>query len=286
MALINVSYLSHKLLRTVPMRVVTPADKVVDGAYHNPSGTKFKLLVLLHGYHGSFVDWTNATRIQKWAETHNFVVAMPSGENAFYVDGPIYPNDWSQVIGEELPGVLRRMFPISERREDCYIAGLSMGGYGAIINGLRYHETFSHIVGFSSGVHMFAPGFELPDGELHRAFECLGDLDEAANTYKNPLWAARQLMEAHTSDPEHNHLPRIYMSCGTEDELLEPNRWVQEQLREIGYDVTWYEGPGEHAWTFWGPEMLKVIEEFLPIGEGVEGTDSGHVAGMGAASRS
>ena len=81
---------------------------------------------------------------------------------------------------------------------------------------------------------MFAPGFELPDGELHRAFECLGDLGEAANTYKNPLWAAHQLMEAHTSDPEHNHLPRIYMSCGTEDELLEPTRWVQEQLREIG----------------------------------------------------
>ena len=83
-------------------------------------------------------------------------------------------------------------------------------------------------------------------------------------------------MERHQADPS-VPLPKIYMSCGTEDGLLRVDRPFAEFLKGLGYDVTWYEGPGEHAWTFWGPEMEKVIATFLPLDEASEGIDSGHV---------
>ncbi|MBQ6395928.1 MAG: hypothetical protein IJH87_06265, partial [Atopobiaceae bacterium] len=71
-------------------------------------------------------------------------------------------------------------------------------------------------------------------------------------------------------------LPKIYMSCGTEDPLIRSNHIFRDYLIELGYDVTWFEGPGEHAWTFWDPQMQKVIAEFLPLNEAEEGLDSGH----------
>ena len=107
--------MSNALRRTIPLRVVTPADKAVGSGYANPEGKKYKLMVLLHGLFGSFVDWTNATRIQKWAETNNFMVVMPSGDNSFYVDSMAPNNDYGTLIGEELPSMMRRMFLLAKR---------------------------------------------------------------------------------------------------------------------------------------------------------------------------
>ena len=99
MAFIEMTYYSTALQRTVPVRVASPGDKYIDRTYYNQPGKKFKMLLLLHGIFGSFVDWTNATRIQKWAETNNFLVVMPSGENSFYVDWGTYGSDFGKMIG-------------------------------------------------------------------------------------------------------------------------------------------------------------------------------------------
>ncbi|MBQ6395626.1 MAG: hypothetical protein IJH87_04720, partial [Atopobiaceae bacterium] len=155
MAFIEMSYMSKALDRTIPLRIATPADKVLAGGYAFKPGAKFKLLVLLHGYHGSYVDWTNATRIQKWAETNDFMVVMPSGDNQMYVDSIIPGNAYSKLIGEEIPTFMRTAFPVSDRREDTWLAGLSMGGFGTLVNGFKYNEVFSHLVVLSGGVKFF-----------------------------------------------------------------------------------------------------------------------------------
>ncbi|MBQ6395929.1 MAG: hypothetical protein IJH87_06270 [Atopobiaceae bacterium] len=282
MALIQVSMLSDALQRTVPLRVVTPADKLVAGGYANPVGKKYKMLLLLHGYHGSFVDWTNATRIQKWAETYNFIVVMPSGENSSYIPQVGPENDFGHYIGVEIPRIMRTMFPISERWEDMWIAGLSMGGFGAMRNGLKYNETFSRIMALSGGFSRFLTLEANPDDPgFVRFVKQFGGLENARNTDLNPSWRAKQLMDAHKADPSVK-IPKIYMSCGTEDDLFGANILMRDSLREMGYEVDWYEGPGTHAWTFWGPEMLKLIQTWLPLDDSQEGIDSGHTRGTAA----
>ena len=147
MALIQVNYVSAALQRTVPVQVILPVDKLTpDGKL--PARKKFKTLYLLHGFLGNYTDWVSGTRIQRWAEERDLCVVMPSGDNAFYVDRPETGNCYGQFIGEELVEMTRRMFPLSRKREDTFIGGLSMGGFGAMMNGLKYHKTFGAVISF------------------------------------------------------------------------------------------------------------------------------------------
>ena len=103
---------------------------------------EYKTLYLLHGLLGNYTDWVTRTRIQEWAEAKNLVVVMPSGDNSFYVDQEVKNNDFGIFIGTELIEVTRKMFHLSNRRDDTFIAGLSMGGFGALRNGLKYYSKF------------------------------------------------------------------------------------------------------------------------------------------------
>ena len=153
MAVMQVDFVSQCLMRTVTIKVILPLDKIAkmngEKAY---VPEKFTTLYLLHGMLGNHTDWIDGTRIQRWAQEKNLAVVMPAGENRFYVDNPREGAYFGEYIGRELVEMTRKMFPLSEKREDTFIAGLSMGGYGAIRNGLKYHKTFSHIAGLSSGI--------------------------------------------------------------------------------------------------------------------------------------
>ena len=153
MASFLVNFTSQSLGRTVPVYVILPTDKMYfPGMPVRTQGKPYKTLYLLHGVLGNYTDWLHGTRIQRWAEENDLAVVMPSGDNAFYVDQPWNCNYYSKFIGEELVNFTRKSFPLSHNREDTYIAGLSMGGYGALHNGLKYHETFGYIAGLSAAL--------------------------------------------------------------------------------------------------------------------------------------
>ena len=254
MALIKMNYLSSVLYRTVNVNVILPTDRIdyATGEYCMEIGQRFPTLYLLHGMLGSENDWVSGTRIQRWAEERNLAVVMPAGENAYYEDyGP--GRDYGRFIGKELVDMTRRMFPLSDHREDTFIAGLSMGGFGAILNGIRYSETFSHIAAFSPATHVFES--EVWDPMFEMLF---GNRTEAEKTERNPRVAWERLREE--GRPE----PKFYISCGTEDELLPYARVYRDFLREEGAEVTYREEPGAgHEWDFWDREVLKAIEWFL-----------------------
>lgn len=262
MAILEMNYYSMALGRTTTVNVILPTDKaLVDG--YTPI-KPFKTLYLLHGYCGNHTDWVNYTRIQHLAEDRNLAVVMPAGENAFYIDHPY--GKFGQLIGEELVQMTRRMFPLSHRREDTFIAGLSMGGYGAMRNGLKYADTFGYIGAFSGAFHYFALEPEQAE-ESHRKRNYLfGDPVEAAKTDVNPQVAYLN----RTADP------KIYMACGTEDELLESSRRFHAFLQEQGADVTYEEGPGAHNWDFWNTYLLKFLN-WLPLDGKLQGIGSGNV---------
>ena len=271
MALLQVNFVSSALKRTVPMTVILPVDKIFGNDAADNGAPCFKTLYLLHGLLGNCTDWIMNTRIQQWAEAKNLAVVMPSGDNSFYVDQILPNNDYGDFIGRELVEITRKMFPLSHRREDTYIAGLSMGGFGAIRNGFVYSQTFSRIAGLSSALHFFETPPNVPYESLMGEEMVFGGIAQASLTNKNPRVSLAQLLER--GDP----LPEIYMACGLQDSLLDANRSFKAFLEEKGVSVTYEELDGSHNWDFWNAQIQKVLS-WLPLDEASEGLNSGNVS--------
>lgn len=275
MAVITCHFLSDCLQRIVPFTAVLPVDQTPEGNYE--PGAPMQTLYLLHGLLGDHTDWLVRTRIEELAMQNNLAVIMPAGENSFYVDWPITDHrDYGRFIGEELPAFTRRLFHLSDRREDTYIAGLSMGGYGALRNGLVYNEVFGRIIALSSAAHIFEMDPADPAYDVHHALGVLGDLEVARGTNMNPRVAAADLMARHAADPS-VPVPEIFMACGTTDTLLPPNRILRDYFREIGMHVDYYEDAYGHEWDFWNLMINKAIREWLPLTRAENLLDSGHV---------
>ncbi len=280
MALISVDYFSTCLMRTTTLEVVLPFDSQGDAyatdsvmrreggdlehdlkawqscPYPKPKAP-FKTLFLLHGISGNHSDWISETRIRNWAESRGIAVVMPSGYNAFYLDQPESHDYYGRFVGQELVEVARRMFPLSNRREDTWIGGISMGAYGALRNGLKYCETFGSVVGLSSA--MIIDGFDQIISDdlffLSRPFleHTFGDLSHVRGSDKDPARLAADLV--YCDRPR----PRVFMSCGNQDPLAEPNRVLAQRLRDTGLDVTYHELEGGHDWDFWNTALQEAL---------------------------
>lgn len=273
MALLHCNFMSRSLGRPVPIQVVLPTDKMAGPQGQAPQGP-FKTLYLLHGIFGDETDWVCGTRLQSWAQDRNLAVVMPAGENSFYVDNPRASRLYGTYIGKELVDFTRRTFPLSAKREDTFIGGLSMGGFGAIVNGLQNPETFGAVCALSSALILdsMMENKEYTDflmtnkGYYESVF---GDLDQVRGS--NMDYDA--LAEKVAKEPVK---PRFYMACGTEDGLIGVNRAFRDHLQGLGFDVTYEEGPGVHDWYFWDKYILKAME-WLPLDRPEQGISSGHV---------
>lgn len=275
MALITASFMSKSLMRTVPVNIIMPTDKLTFPGQPEPSSEPKKLLVLLHGIFGNYTDWVTGTRVQAFAEAHDLAVVMPSGDNKFYCDSSTTGDRYGTFIGVELVDFMRKTFNVSKKREDTFIAGLSMGGFGAIVNGLRHPETFSCVAGLSSGLikQGILNATDAPNQLMTATQYCamfgidsVKDYDGSENDYE-------ALADKVASDP---NKPKIYLCCGLQDGLIEPNRAYRDKLKGLGYDVTWAESAGGHTWEFWGEYIEKVIN-WLPLGGSNAGISSGNV---------
>ena len=271
MALLHCNFMSRSLGRPVPIQVVLPTDKMAGAQGQAPQGP-FKTLYLLHGIFGDETDWVCGTRLQSWAQDRNLAVVMPAGENSFYVDNPRASRLYGTYIGKELVDFTRRTFPLSAKREDTFIGGLSMGGFGAIVNGLQNPETFGAVCALSSALILdsMMENKEYTDflmtnkGYYESVF---GDLDQVRGSDMD----YDALAEKVAKEPVK---PRFYMACGTEDGLIGVNRAFRDHLQGLGFDVTYEEGPGVHDWYFWDKYILKAME-WLPLDRPEQGISSG-----------
>lgn len=274
MAVIEVNFISKCLMRTVTFNAIIPVDKFGPQA-ENAEQKPLKTLYLLHGIFGNYTDWVNGTRIQAWAEANDLAVIMPSGENRFYLDDEKSGELYGEFIGKELVEFTRKLFPLSDKREDTFIAGLSMGGYGAIRNGLKYAENFGCVIGLSAAlVHdtwkdadNSAPIFTFRRSYYEAVF---GEYDKVKGSDKDPKALLLKLKE------EGRPVPKMYLCCGTEDGLVTANRDFRDFLNENGVDLTYVEGPGKHDWVFWDTYIKKVLD-WLPLNRTGAGINSGNV---------
>ncbi|MBQ8044595.1 MAG: acetylesterase [Clostridia bacterium] len=275
MAFIQMNIFSKTLMRTVPVNVILPVDKI--GADNDEISDKksYKILYLLHGILGNYMDWVTGTRIQRYAEEHDLVVVMPSGDNAAYIDQVASHNLYGEFIGKELVEMTRKMFPLSCKKEDTFIGGLSMGGYGAMRNGLKYHETFGAIISLSGvlNIDKFRERNNDTDNFIERrdfTEAVWGDLNKVAISDKNPKYLVEQMLKQGV------RFPKIYLACGKDDFLLEANEEFRDYLKEKGIEVTYESGEGGHEWDFWDEYIEKAIQ-WLPIEKSGLGISSGNV---------
>lgn len=278
MAIIQANYFSTSLVRTVNFTAIVPLDRMESwdkGTGHAETTDKLKTLYLLHGVMGSDIDWITGTRIARWAQERNLAVIMPAAENKFYIDNEKSIDKFATYIGEELVNFTRKLFPLSDKREDTFIAGLSMGGYGAIINGLNFNDTFGYIGGFSSALSldkMIDPDESSPFPFSKKSYyeAIFGNLNDYPGSRNDYIAASLRLLA------EHKGIPKIFMAIGTEDFLLESNREYRDFLIENKIDHYYEEGPGGHDWDFWDTHIKNFLD-WLPLNTKATGINSGNV---------
>jgi len=251
MALLQVDFRSESLKRAVPFNVILPIEK-----FKGPYPT----LYLLHGLTDNCNGWLQNTRIRLWAEKMGLAVVMPSGDNSFYMDILLEDGclgDFGEYIGKELIQVTREMFPLSQKRENTFIAGLSMGGFGACRNGLKYCDVFGKVAVLSGAVHFYECPRDWVEtrGNTIGELKNFGNLDETVNSDRNPRYIMKQIQE----DPE-KQFPDFYVACGLQDPLIDANRSLARALEDAGAKVMYEEDEGIHDWMFWDTYIQHVLK--------------------------
>ncbi|WP_458405333.1 alpha/beta hydrolase [Methanobrevibacter sp.] len=245
---------SKCLQRRTSISVILPADNI-----HFLSDSEeivpqpYKTLYLLHGLYGSDDIFLANTSIQKFAEDYGIAIVIPCGENSFYVDNEKAHAYYGEYVGQELLDITRNIFPLSSKREDTFIAGFSMGGYGALRNGLKYYENFSKIGMISSAlITEDIVNYTEDNNVLHsRDFyeSVFGNLDELEGSDMDPKYLIENCPD----------IPDIYMACGIDDFLFRKNADFYLYLNESGVDAAFVGDEGEHTWEF----CDKYIKEFI-----------------------
>lgn len=241
--------ISYTLQRTVDLTVIVPSTTIPEALGINKDGKcathvvkePYPVLYLLHGRGNNHADWGSYTNIELFAEERNMAVAMISGENKAYRDVP-EGDRYFEFLQKEVPEFVTNYFPITKDPVHSYIAGLSMGGYGALLHGLTYPERFAAIGAFSAAV--------LSGGK--KEVERLSD---------GPM-DVRYLVR--TAREQGKQIPPVYLACGEDDFAYPRNCELHALMKEQGFDVTWDSLPGyQHEWRFWNIQIEKLLD-WLP----------------------
>ncbi len=254
MAVIKMNFLSQALGMQANVTICLPSFSFADIMNGRQDvyvpGMKYQVLWLLHGGSGDDSDYVNFSNIVRYADDNKIAVVMPADYNAGYADqegeGMMVAKYYTYVV-EELPKMLRAMFPFSDKREDNFVAGLSMGGFGtfkcAMLNPEKYAAALcmsgagSDPAENTNGLFKVEPGSPLD------------------------AWGA-----AKKNVEEGKPLPKMFMTVGDKDFTMEGMRKCRTYLEGLGYDVLYEEVPGYgHEWDFWDLTLRKALKEWLPI---------------------
>ena len=267
MALMHVSFFSESLELSCSMDVIVPQPATAGqiGMAGAPTREKYPVLYLLHGLSDDHSIWQRRTSVERYASELPLIIVMPAVNRSFYSDEKV-GNCYFTFVSEELPRLIAHFFPASDRREDTFAAGLSMGGYGALKLGLCCPDKFAAVAALSGAVDMAlalrqnakaSPG-NMIDVEAFRQFapqfgtpeEFLGSDGDLAAVFDRNIQAGI-------------NMPKVYMACGTEDFLLDQNRAMRARMQDK-VELTYIEEPGDHEWGFWDRHIQTVLS-WLPI---------------------
>ena len=218
-----------------------------------PKNPRYPVLYLLHGMYEDETIWLRRSNVERYAQEHGIAVVMPRGENNYYTD-MAHGLKFFTFLTQELPRFVRMSFPVSGDRRDTFIAGLSMGGYGAVKAALTNPEQYSAAISLSGAVDApFLATIARQQG-MEKAVENVFGSGQVENGPDDLFYLARR------TAGEKKPLPRIYLACGREDTYCYPmNQKLRDLLHELEYPMVWQEGPGGHEWDFWDGEIRRAM---------------------------
>ncbi|MGA9996257.1 MAG: alpha/beta hydrolase family protein [Pyrinomonadaceae bacterium] len=261
----TVQFKSKLVGATLPYNVVLPPSYVPQTS--KAPKNRFPVLYLLHGLAGHYTNWVEKTKLAEYVAQHNSIIVItPEGNDSWYTDSATVPTDKyeSYILKELIPNVESRYRTIS-LREGRAIAGLSMGGYGALKFGIKFPDKFIFAASISGALDAAASTNEHPSvawdfvrPSIMQTFGPAGSHTRAANDLHQLF---RNLPDALIPS-----LPFFYLDCGTEDGFIKTNRGLASILLERNISHEFRELPGEHDWKYWDQqvrEILKVAERRL-----------------------
>ncbi|WP_018934372.1 alpha/beta hydrolase [Gracilibacillus lacisalsi] len=263
MALIHCDFFSEVLTISTSMTVILPEETTTQiGLKNNRSDGKVPVLYLLHGFSDDHTIWTRRTSIERYAAEYGIAVVMPQVDHSFYTDMQYGKKYWT-FISEDLPRIARSFFPLSAKREDNFVAGLSMGGYGAFKWALRKPEQFAAAASLS-GVLDIATHIvkerEQDDPIGNALFHVYGEQD-LQGTEHDLFFVINNLLK------NEQQLPQLFQACGTEDFLWEDNQKFFQFAEANNLPLVHTFSEGAHEWGYWDVKIQEVLA-WLPIERG------------------
>jgi S-formylglutathione hydrolase FrmB len=240
----TIAFESSLVGKALPYEVVLPP-----GYTSITSSKKYPVLYLLHGWNGRPQGWTTETKLKEYAARYQLIIVLPQGGNGWYTDSAVVITDKyeSYILQELIPDVDNRFRTIRDRKGRA-VAGLSMGGYGALKFGLKHPDLFAFSASMSGALD--APT-RTDDTSIMQTF---GDAD-------NPTRAGNDLFKlaGNLSADEVAALPYFYLDCGTEDLWVKTNRDLSNLFSERKIAHEYRELPGSHDWKYWDKQVQEIL---------------------------
>lgn len=246
MAFLTLNHKSEAIGKAMQLSLIAP-----DSFSEKP----LRVLYLLHGLSDDCTAWGRYTSVERYLKFNNdTLVVMPDAHKSFYAD-MVFGDKFYTYITDELPAYIKSLFNVSGKREDTYIAGLSMGGYGAFKIALSRPENYAAAASFS-GVLAIA--------EHMTADSDWVDLEKIIMGDQNVKESDANLFNLLKKDMKNK--PRLLQMCGTEDFLYADNALFKSVIEKTDFDYEYKEAPGAHNWDFWDGCIQYALEFF-----GIEG---------------
>ncbi|MBQ3356202.1 MAG: prolyl oligopeptidase family serine peptidase [Oscillospiraceae bacterium] len=253
MALMHVDFFSNVLGMCMQMDVILPQKTYGQIGMEGTAEESYPTLYLLHGMSDDHTIWQRRTSIERYVSDRNLAVVMPSTHLGWYTD-MAYGLPYFTYITKELPEICRSFFRgMSEKREDTYIAGLSMGGYGALKAALTRPETYCAAAALSAATDVFVRAQREDKSGRRHYWESIFGKPEQVPGSENDLFALAERCAKGGLKPE------LFQCCGTEDDHLEENRRLRDTLQTLGYRLQYREPQGGHSWILWDAEIQTVL---------------------------
>ncbi len=246
MAYLSMHTYSYELKMTTLINLFIPDSPKMD----IPMSER-KTLYLLHGLSDNATAWVRRSNIEVYAEKYGLIVVMPSADRSFYCDGVNGMNYFSYIT-KELPLYLNRVLNISMDRDKNLIAGLSMGGYGAMKMALSFPEKY-FAVGSFSGVLDIEPLVKDASPEIIQQFPfLLKENEDPATSTNNPISLLKKDIDI-----------LMYVSCGLQDNLLITSKNFEERAQSLGIKAKFVYEDGAHTWPFWDRHISLFLDFVL-----------------------
>lgn len=230
---------------------------VLPPGYAAATATRYPVLYLLHGLTGHYADWASKSKLPTYAARHRLIIVTPEGNNGWYTDSPVKASEKyeSYIMQELIPDVEKR-FRASTAREGRAVAGLSMGGYGAMKFGLKHPDKFIFAASMSGALGAAS----WPEAML-RTEPVKSSIVQAFGPADDPAHAANDIFKivAGLTPERVAALPFLYVDCGTEDFLIGMNRDFAEALMKQKVPHEYRQLPGKHDWPYWDRQIQAVL---------------------------